>query len=283
MKIQTTNKDNKISKAINNKLSAEEIAVIKSICAKNTTDTELAALVFISEKLGLNPLNKEIWCYKDQQKNLIIFAGRDGFLKVGQKDKRWNGITSSEVREKDFFELDIPNGIISHKPKYSEDRGKIIGAYCKIKPQDCEIATIEWVDFNTYDKGNYVWKSHPADMIKKVAEIHALKKAHGISGIQSEYDYQILNDTAYPIDAEEIIDNPQLTQIEYLLTGSSIGEDEVEEFRQEISDKNIPSARLSDIIEYLKQNQLDPVSQGHNYSQTDIQKKLDSIDKDESK
>ena len=40
-------------------------------------------------------------------------------------------------------------------------------------------------------------------MIKKVAETHALKKGFGISGIQSEYDFQEKNGIAIPINSEE--------------------------------------------------------------------------------
>ena len=36
-------------------------------------------------------------------------------------------------------------------------------------------------------------------MIKKVAEVHALKKAFGITVLQSEYDWQIKDDKALPL------------------------------------------------------------------------------------
>ncbi len=41
-------------------------------------------------------------------------------------------------------------------------------------------------------------------MIKKVAESHALKKAFGISGIQSEYDFNFNDNKATPINTEEV-------------------------------------------------------------------------------
>ena len=182
--------------------SPEEIAIVKNTVAKKTTDTELAYFLNICKSVDLNPFNKEVWCYKDKKGNLLIFAGRDGFLKKAQKSKLWNGMTSFEVCEKDIFEIDIAQQQVNHKPNF-KDRGKIIGAYAIVKPKNCELATIEWAKFETYNKGQFTWSSHPADMIKKCAETHALKKAFGITGLRSEYDYTFENGIATEIETEK--------------------------------------------------------------------------------
>lgn len=273
--------DSKIAKAINNFFTDEEIAVIKNTVAKKTTNTELAYFIFVSSRLQLDPLNKEVWCYKDSQSNLLVFAGRDGFLSKAQKSPKWNGILSSEVRSKDDFKLNIPEGKVEHI-KNVMDKGDIVGAYAICKPKGCELATVEWVDFDVYNRNYGAWKTHPADMIKKVAELHALKKAYGVSGLQSEYDYEIRNETAYPINTEQL-DTEKISHIHYLLQSSSIGEQEVIEVENEIANSKISNTRLDEIIQYLKSNQLDLVEQGQSYSQTDIHEKLDSIDKDEKK
>lgn len=192
-----------ISESIDKAYNETQLSVIKNTVAKGTNNSELAYFIYTAQSVGLNPLNREIWCYKDNRNNLIVFAGRDGFLKKAQSDPRWNGIVSSEVRANDYFEVDIPNGKITHKPNYKEDRGDIIGAYCKVKPKDSEIATIEWADFKTYDKKYNTWKTHPAEMVKKVAETHALKKAFGISGLQSEYDFDVKGQTVEPVDTNK--------------------------------------------------------------------------------
>jgi phage recombination protein Bet len=180
--------------------SKEEIAIVKSSVAKNTTDTELAYFLNLCKSVGLNPFNKEIWCYKDNKNNLLVFAGRDGFLSKAQSNPAFNGIRSSEVRSNDVFDIDIANNKIVHN--FGKDkRGEIIGAYAIVFRKGGE-PTIEYVDFNTFNKGWNVWKTNPAEMIKKVAETHALKKAFGISGIQSEYDFEVKNDIAIPIQIE---------------------------------------------------------------------------------
>ena len=188
----------KISQMTN--YSVEEVAVVKANIAKNVNDSELAYFLNVCKTVELNPFNREIWCYKDKLENLLIFAGRDGFLSKAQSNPLYNGMRSCEVCSNDDFKMNIATGEISHIPEV-KDRGIILGAYSIVFRKDGE-PTIEWADFEVYNRGFGAWKTHPAEMIKKVAETHALKKAFGISGIQAEYDYNIKNDVATPINTE---------------------------------------------------------------------------------
>ncbi len=261
----------KISDALDNKWNPEEIAIIKSTVAKNTSDKELMYFLSLSKSLNLNPFNKEIWCYKSGS-SLMTFAGRDGFLKIAQSNRLWNGITSSEVRENDAFSVDIPKGEISHKPDF-KNKGKILGAYCYIKPKGCETATIEWADFDTYNKGQNVWKSHPADMIKKVAEIKALKKAFGIAGLYDENDFSVENNKVIAIDTETGVDMQTYAYIEKLLSNSTLDDEEKYTIETELED-GICTARSDELLSYLKLNQLNPAHTGK-MNAKDIQLELD--------
>lgn len=203
--IATTQSDHKIANS-GIDMTPEQVAIIKNTVAKGTTNTELAFFLNVCKTSDLNPFIKEIWCYKDGKGNLIVFASRDGFLKKAQQNKNYNGIRSSEVCENDDFELDIPAGKVYHKINFKQKRGAIIGGYAMAFRNNCETC-IEWADIETYDKKHNTWSTHKADMIKKVAEVHALKKAFGISSLQSEYDFEIRNNTALPLStATERID-----------------------------------------------------------------------------
>jgi len=179
----------------------EMVVIMHRTIAKGTSVSELIYFLSYCRSIGLNPINKEVWCYKDKKGNVLIFAGRDGFLRKSQEHPKYNGLRSSEVREKDIFRIDIANNKITHEFG-TEARGKIIGAYAIAFIKDAE-PTIEWVSFADYDKGYNTWTSHPADMIKKVAECHSLKKAFGLSSLQIEEDFQIKNGIALPLDYEE--------------------------------------------------------------------------------
>lgn len=280
MNIQTTSKDVKIGSVTD--YTSEQVAIIKNTVAKGVTDTELAYFLSCCKTIGLNPFVKEIWCYKDHKNNLITFAGRDGFLSIAQRDKRWNGLFSCEVRQEDKFEIGIDNGkpFITHIK--SNSNSPIIGAYCYILPKNCDIPTIEYVQFSVYNKNQYIWKSHPADMIKKVAELHALKKAFGISGLQSEYDFEVNNNTVYPIDTNNKPSLMFIQTIESLINTSCFDEQTRMNIRDELL-TDITNARAEVIYKELKENQQDPIESGNNYNQSDINNKLDDVMADERK
>lgn len=185
-----------------------QILLISKQIAKGANATELAYFLNVCKSQQLNPFNKEIWCYKDHQSNLIIFTGRDGMLAKAQNNPNFKGIRSMEYCVNDkVIEIDIPNGTIKHLFDPRTERGEILGAYAIVYRADGE-PTIEVADFKTYDKGRHTWKSHPRQMIKKVAEASALKKAFGLSGIQMEHDFEVRNDVAIPLQ----IDKEQITK-----------------------------------------------------------------------
>jgi phage recombination protein Bet len=251
--------------------ASEDVALIKETVAKGTTDSELALFLFTAREAGLSPLLKEIWCYRDGKSNLIIFSGRDGFLKSAQNNKNFNGIRSSEVRENDEFSLDIANNKITHLKKFPT--GKIIGAYAIAFRKEGE-PTIEWVDFEPYNKGYSAWKTHPADMIKKVAETHALKKAFGISALQSEFDFDVDQHTgkAYAIDTNEPCDLNTVGRIQRLLNSSTLDEDHKTKIESELG--TVGNARAEELIEMLNANQLDEMEMSV-YNQGAIDYELD--------
>ncbi len=218
LQVKTSPTDQKISTAVN--YSPEQVAVIKNTVAKNTTNLELAYFLSVCQSVDLNPFVKEIWCYKDKKGNMLVFAGRDGFLAKAQRNPNFNGMRSCEIRENDEFEIDVANSSIRHTVKgFGEERGAIRGAYAIVFRKDGE-PTIELVDFARYNKGWSVWKTHPEEMIKKVAEVHALKKAFGISGIQCEYDFEVKDSIAKPLA------NPE-EDLEYEISAHRKGEENI--------------------------------------------------------
>jgi len=199
-----------------NNFSNEQIEVIKNTVAKGITDIELQYFLILAKSLGLNPFNKEIWCYKDSKGNVLIFTGRDGFLVAAQKQPVYGGLRSAYVCTNDVFTIDIPNAKVQHTFS-NKARGSVIGAYAIAFRKGCE-PTVEWADFNTYNKGYNAWKTHPGAMIVKVAEANALKKAFGLAGVENEDTYDMKTESfGAPIDIEheeEPIVQPEMTEEE---------------------------------------------------------------------
>jgi recombinational DNA repair protein RecT len=269
IKNNTMNETNNEKMALASGFTSEEVALIKATVAKGTTDLELAFFLQVAKSYELSPFKKEIFCVKNYQGQLMIIAGRDGHLAAAQRDRRWNGIASCEVRENDNFDMRIPTGEVTHHFNQG-DRGVIIGAYAICKPRGCEIATIEWVTMAVYDKGANVWKSDPAAMIKKVAETHCLKKAYGLSGLASEYDFDIVDDKAYPKDLETAPDIKRISYAENLIRSSCFDHERQAQLEKDV--RTMTNSELDELIDVLKINQLDPVHEAGNYSQTDLKK-----------
>jgi len=228
----------------------EQVAVIQNTVAKNTTATELAYFINVCKTVDLNPFIKEIWCYKDNRDNLLVFAGRDGFLAKAQRSPYFNGIRSSEVCQNDEFSIDIANNKITHLFGKG-NRGEIIGAYCLAFRKDGE-PTIEYAEFKTYNKGCNAWKTHPAEMIKKVAETHALKKGFGISGIQSEYDFDVKrNGVAVPINTDTTVYDLKTLKELYDLKAKVLTEDDRLNIDRVIENKEVTSYKKA-IVELKK-------------------------------
>jgi len=177
-------------------MKKEEIDIIKNTVAKNTTDTELAFFLSVAKNVGLSPLTKEIWCYKDGRNNMIMFAGRTGFLSIAQRNPNFKDLNSVEVCENDEFKMGNKDGQIFVDHLFSvglnaaEKRGAIVGAYCVINLMNGG-KIIEWADIKAYDKKQSVWNSHQAEMIKKVAEVHAIKKMSNLGSLYAEEEFKI--------------------------------------------------------------------------------------------
>jgi recombinational DNA repair protein RecT len=111
----------------------------------------------------------------------LIMTSRDGYLKVAQRDPNFAGIISFVVRENDTFEIDVENYKVIHK--FGAKRGHIIGAWSRVDHKQRK-PVITFVDFSEYnDVKSTTWKQYPSAMIQKVAEVFALKRQFGISGL----------------------------------------------------------------------------------------------------
>jgi len=174
----------------------DQIALMKNTVAKGTTDLEFAQFANVCKNTKLDPFTKEIWCIpmgQGNRRNVLMFASRDGYRKTAQQNPNFVSVNGSDVREKDEFKMGTKDGkfYVEHSFKgKNTERGGIIGAYAVVNLKDGGIV-IEWADFAEYNQGRNVWTSHSSEMIKKVAEMHALKKICNLSGIYAEEEFNI--------------------------------------------------------------------------------------------
>ena len=155
----------------------EDLMLIRNIAAKNCTEPEFKLLMYMAKTYGLDPLLKEIWCVKrNENAPALIFAGRDGFLRIAHESGQFDGLQSGVVYE--------PKTVDAGKPTERQINVPV-SAWCKVWRKDMSHEFISDVPFSEYNTGFSVWKTNPSAMILKVAEAVCLRKAFTIAGIYS--------------------------------------------------------------------------------------------------
>lgn len=162
------------------------------------TISELRFFLESAKQSGLSPYNNELWAYKDNKGNLLIFAGKNGFLKMAHdKDPNFKSVNSHAVYSKDEFRIEYKDGKqeVYHIINPSNDRGTLLGAYAiyenRIGGKAIEYASLKDYDKDPKNTGYTPWKTHKEEMIKKVALVHVCKLMVSIGGIYDEAEFRI--------------------------------------------------------------------------------------------
>jgi len=217
-------------------LEPHEIELVKSYVARGANNDELAIFLHQAQRLGLDPMAREIWCIKirdyktgepktDNYGNEYpaqIMVGRDGFLAIAERSGKFDGLVSGVVKQNDEFEFALEAPV--HKFGRDEDgkRGQIVGAYAYVYRTDRRYPFrmfAEWTEHGlpkTRDaEGNLTpgkspWKDTPSLMIKKVAESNALRLAFRVSGVAAleGSDEEIDTDASEIVEAEVVDETP---------------------------------------------------------------------------
>ena len=174
-------KENKLN------FNQKEIETIKNTVAKEANDDELRMFLHIAKTYGLDPFNKEIFFWKVDG-NPTIMTSRDGYLKIANRNKNFDGLISDVVRKNDKFIKHMNS--VEHE--YGTERGDIIGAYAFVYRKDRKYPTYSFAPFEEYNAATRVWNSYPSAMILKVAESMALKRAFSVSGLVSREEMDMI-------------------------------------------------------------------------------------------
>lgn len=166
-------------------LTDEQLDLIKSTIAKNATTDELKLFLYRCKELGLDPLKPgQIFFIKYGTGPGTIVIGRDGFRAKAASTGLHRGTKVGIIRD---------------------DKGICIGAWAEVYRKDWTEPAREEVSLAEYTTGRQQWAKMPTTMIKKVAEVAALRMAfpEHLSGMYSQEEM----DQASPIkDAVQVSD-----------------------------------------------------------------------------
>ena len=232
-----------------------QMDLIKRTVARGSTDDEFNMFMYLAKTYQLDPMTKEIWFIKYNEKAVpIIMTSRDGYLAIANRNPHYKGLVSDVVHENDEFEK-LTEGV---KHKYScKDRGKIIGAYALGYRDDREYPVYVYAHFDEYFKKNSsIWTQYGSAMILKCAEAMMFKRLFSISGLVTKEEIAIeKEDGTVTIDKKKDITlfDPQsdynVTKEEEKLIDKALEEQEVNRNDEAIEEAEVIEEEKAEGIE----------------------------------
>jgi phage recombination protein Bet len=142
---------------------------IKQVIAKDRTDNEITLMLHMASKYNLDPLLGEIYLLPFKGNVARPYVSCAGMLAAANHTGLFDGIET---------EL------------HYSDEGKILACTCRVWRKDASHPFQTTVLMSEYNSGRSLWSEKPATMIVKVAQMHGLRLAFGLSGlyIQEEFD-----------------------------------------------------------------------------------------------
>ena len=150
----------------------DQVSLIKSTVAKNATNDELALFLYRCKHMDLDPLKPgHIHFVKYSAGPGTIVIGVDGFRSKAAKTGKHTGTKRGILRSTD---------------------GRCIGAWAEVFRSNWTQPAREEVSLAEYNTGKGIWSQKPETMIKKVAEVAALRMAFPdeLGGIYSDDEMQ---------------------------------------------------------------------------------------------
>lgn len=145
---------------------------------ERVTMQEVAMFINLCKFSGLNPWLKEAYCIKYGNEPATMVVSKEAFLKRGENNPAYDGIDSG------IIVFNEETGEIEHRTGTFYIPGeKIVGGWAEVFRKDRSHSTRIEVGFDEYAARkkdgslNSQWSKKPATMIRKVAQVQALREA----------------------------------------------------------------------------------------------------------
>jgi len=263
-----------------------------STLRKCTGESLLQAVVNISNiGLTLNPAAKEAylvprWNKPSQCFEAALEPGYVGLVKLLTNTGSVISVVAQIVHENDRFEVDLADNQnpVLHKPLFGKPRGEIMCVYALATLPDGirQVEVMEIAEVNEIMERSESLKAYRDKKISTCTWITDFGEMARKTVIRRIYKYlprterMQVADKAIELDnADFAISDNQAAYIENLLSTSTLDQRHRDALEMEVS--VMSSSRASQVIEHLKNNQLDPVTQGAGYNQGDIKRRLQNL------
>lgn len=144
----------------------------------NVTDQEVVMFMMMCKANHLNPWNREAYCIKYGTQPATMVVGKEAYMKRANAHPQYDGMDDGIV-------VIVPETgeMIYRKGTITIEGEQLIGGWAEVYRKDRSRSTRVEVPFSEYagrkkdGSLNGQWSSKPATMIRKVAQVQALREA----------------------------------------------------------------------------------------------------------
>jgi phage recombination protein Bet len=165
-------------------VNGKEVKLSPSIVAQFVTKgngqiskTEAVNFIQLCKGAGLNPFLNEAYLVKFGDQPAQMITSKEAFMKRAEANTNFKGFKAGIIVERDG-EMKKLDGALKLK------NDELIGAWAEVYRSDRDVPTyveVAFEEFAKYDKYGKnlqsTWKNQPANMIRKVAVVNALREA----------------------------------------------------------------------------------------------------------
>lgn len=188
---------------------------------KGCTDEEFYVFLRQCQQSGLNPILGHAYCVPRRTKvsakgepdkwvtNHVFQPAIDGMRARAAEFHDFDMSDSAAIYEKDLITLDKGKGEISHKTNPVGQRGRIVGAWGRVRKKNGTAVVVE-LPVTARSGDSHFWTGDPGGMLAKCAEAAALRKAFPVafSGMHIPEEMP-QDDVREPTRAEAVLSSAQ--------------------------------------------------------------------------
>lgn len=136
----------------------------------NVTDQDLVQFISICKYNQLNPFLNEAYLVKFGTTPAQMIVSKEALMKRAEECQNYEGIQAGVIVLRNGEAIELEGTF------YLPD-DKLVGGWAKVYRSDRKFPYISRVRLQEYDKAQSTWKEKPSTMIKKVAQVQALREA----------------------------------------------------------------------------------------------------------
>lgn len=146
--------------------------------ASAVTDQEVVMFMMMCKANHLNPWNKEAYCIKYGTQPATMVVGKEAYMKRANAHPQYDGMDDGIV-----VLVTETGEMVYRKGAITVEGEQLIGGWAEVYRKDRSRSTRVEVPFSEYagrkkdGSLNGQWSSKPATMIRKVAQVQALREA----------------------------------------------------------------------------------------------------------